>query len=59
MARLLECELRTLGVRQVNTCYFDTLRLELPVDADVQCGSGRSRPVSTSNTSTIALSAFR
>jgi glycine dehydrogenase len=34
MARLLECELRTLGVRQVNACYFDTLRLELPVDAD-------------------------
>jgi len=34
MARLLECELRTLGVRQVNPCYFDTLRLELPVDAD-------------------------
>jgi glycine dehydrogenase len=34
MARLLECELRTLGIRQVNACYFDTLRLELPVDAD-------------------------
>ncbi|MET0166508.1 MAG: aminomethyl-transferring glycine dehydrogenase, partial [Vicinamibacterales bacterium] len=34
MARLLECELRTLGLRQVNTCYFDTLRLELPVDAN-------------------------
>jgi glycine dehydrogenase len=34
MARLLECELRTLGVRQVNACYFDTLRLELPVDAN-------------------------
>jgi glycine dehydrogenase len=34
MARLLECELRTLGVRQVNPCYFDTLRLELPLDAN-------------------------
>ena len=34
MARLLECELRALGVRQVNACYFDTLRLELPVDAN-------------------------
>jgi glycine dehydrogenase len=34
MARLLECELQTLGVRQVNACYFDTLRLELPVHAD-------------------------
>jgi glycine cleavage system P protein (glycine dehydrogenase) len=34
MARLLERELRTLGLRQVNACYFDTLRVELPVDAD-------------------------
>jgi len=33
LAKLLERELRNIGVRQLNDSYFDTLRLQPPVDA--------------------------
>ncbi|MBI2828289.1 MAG: aminomethyl-transferring glycine dehydrogenase [Acidobacteria bacterium] len=34
LARVLEAELRTLGLRQTNAHYFDTLRVEVPSAAD-------------------------
>ena len=34
LTRLLDAELRTLGLRQTNTHYFDTLRVEVPSAAD-------------------------
>ncbi len=34
LARVLDAELRTLGLRQTNAHYFDTLRVEVPSGAD-------------------------
>ena len=34
LARVLDAELRTLGFRQTNAHYFDTLRVEVPSGAD-------------------------
>ena len=34
LARVLDAELRTLGLRQINAHYFDTLRVETPSGAD-------------------------